>query len=695
MSKKQLFSRHSLSIPALVAILIIVASQFIPPFAGVVPSTFSSSTAVAQTTTMPMVAAGGDHTVGLKSDGTVVAVGSNFGGQCNVSSWTGITQVSARGPQTVGLKSDGTVVALGYNQWGECNVSSWTGITQVAAGNLNTVGLKADGTVVAVGSSYFGQCDVSSWTGITQVAAGGYHTVGLKSDGTVVAAGRDEYGQCNVSSWTGITQVAADPYHTVGLKSDGTVVAVGYNEYGCDVSSWTGITQVAVGIVYTVGLKSDGTVVTVGADPYGACNVSSWTGITQVAAGGKDTVGLKSDGTVVAVGNNATGQCNVSDWNLGTTPLPALAYLVPNSGEQGQTLTGVLVNGTNLSGATALTFSGTGVTASNLSVNGAGTQITADIIVTDSAEAGARDVTVTTPLGTSAALVGGFTVTGIRIVHPQGGDTWIIGETQSIQWTYYGVTGNINIYLSRDAGTTWEPIASGTPNDKNEDWVVVPPKTTLARIKITSVSDPNIVDTTSANFMILSDNSKPTLYNFKIEGDNLKELNGFERLKKEQKAYDNADPSYQKLLYTGYGDKLHVLDSGDLKGLDNYTQLGHYNSSPGECVSAVLALSYTEPALSDTDPNAKIAIVTNWVKGNNVMNGHVKPGTIIATFFAEDGGKYEGHVAIFKRYLPDFSGFELWDQNWHWSRVFGKHDITRDGTETVTNADKYYVVMVE
>ena len=122
----------------------------------------------------PMVAAGGSHTVGLRSDGTVVAVGSNFAGQCNVSSWTDIMQVAAGGYHTVGLKSDGTVVAVGVNDDGQCNVSSWTDIVQVAAYRYHTVGLKSDGAVVAVGVNDDGQCNVSSWTDIMQVAAGGY-----------------------------------------------------------------------------------------------------------------------------------------------------------------------------------------------------------------------------------------------------------------------------------------------------------------------------------------------------------------------------------------------------------------------------------------------------------------------------------------------------------------------------------------
>ena len=74
---------------------------------------------------------------------------------------------SCRWPQvchTVGLKSDGTVVAVGDNYYGQFNVGSWTNIVQVAAGDSHTVGLKSDGTVVAVGDNYCGQLDVGSWT---------------------------------------------------------------------------------------------------------------------------------------------------------------------------------------------------------------------------------------------------------------------------------------------------------------------------------------------------------------------------------------------------------------------------------------------------------------------------------------------------------------------------------------------------
>ena len=260
-----------------------------------------------------MVAACNKYTVGLKSDGTVVAVGDNDDGQCNVSGWTDIVQVAAGAAHTVGLRSDGTVVAVGSNFYGQCDVDGWTGIVQVAAGGDHTVGLRSDGTVVAVGSNFYGQCDVDGWTGIVQVAAGGQHTVGLKSDGKLVSVGNAGGG----GSWTDIVQVAAASGNTVGLKSDGTVVAQGDNSEGqCNVSGWTDIVQVAMDRYHTVGLRSDGSLVSVGDNSYGQCSFGNWTEIVQIAAGSWHTVGLKSDGTVLAAGSNDDGQCDVDDWML-------------------------------------------------------------------------------------------------------------------------------------------------------------------------------------------------------------------------------------------------------------------------------------------------------------------------------------------------------------------------------------------
>ena len=221
---------------------------------------------------------------------------------------------------TVGLKADGTVVAVGWNDKGNyMDTSGWRGIVAVAASDEHTVGLKADGTVVTVEWNYdyegsYSYMDTSGWRGIVAVAAGYRHTVGLKKDGTVVAVGFNDKGQCNVSDWRDMVAVAASGSHTVGLKADGTVVTVGWNYEGrCNVSSWRDIVAVAAS-EHTVGLKADGTVVAVGFNRDFQCNVSGWRDIVAVAAD-QHTVGLKADGRVVAVGFRRGGRCDVDDWS--------------------------------------------------------------------------------------------------------------------------------------------------------------------------------------------------------------------------------------------------------------------------------------------------------------------------------------------------------------------------------------------
>lgn len=112
--------------------------------------------------------------------------------------------ISAGGLSTVGIKADGTVIAVGNNEDGQCGVENWCDIIAVSAGAIHTIGLKADGTIVATGWNEYSQCDVSGWKDIIAISAGSYHTVGLKTDGTVVAAGNNEDGQCDVSDWTDI-----------------------------------------------------------------------------------------------------------------------------------------------------------------------------------------------------------------------------------------------------------------------------------------------------------------------------------------------------------------------------------------------------------------------------------------------------------------------------------------------------------
>ena len=151
------------------------------------------------------ITAGIAHTLGLKTDGTVLISGGEHYGQLDVSSWQNIVAISAKGWHTVGLKSDGTVVAVGHNKDGQCDVSGWRDIIAISAGHKYTVGLKWDGTVIAVGHNEYGRCNVSGWSDIVAISAGFFHTVGLKSNGPVVAIGINMHNQCNVSNWSNIS----------------------------------------------------------------------------------------------------------------------------------------------------------------------------------------------------------------------------------------------------------------------------------------------------------------------------------------------------------------------------------------------------------------------------------------------------------------------------------------------------------
>ena len=274
------------------------------------------------------IAAGENHSVGLRSDGTVYAAGADADFVYEVSNWTDIVSVAAGSHHTVGLRSDGTVVAVGANSSGQCDVGDWVDMVAIAAGPDYTLGLRSDGAVIATrANSKPSPCELHVYANnFIAIAAGVSHSVGLLSDGTLKIAGDIYYSgnQYDAYHWTDIVAIAAGGNHTLGLRVDGMVLAVGDNEDGqCDVQEWRDIAAIAAGAAHTVGLRSDGTVVAVGDNTHGQCNVEDWTDIVAIAAGDNWTLGLRSDGTVVSTklipdesdyGVKDVGQTNVDGW---------------------------------------------------------------------------------------------------------------------------------------------------------------------------------------------------------------------------------------------------------------------------------------------------------------------------------------------------------------------------------------------
>lgn len=197
------------------------------------------------------IAAGYNHNLALKNDGTVVAWGNNNYGQLDVpANLTGVTAIAAGAGHSLALKNDGSIVAWGRNDFGQCTTPvNLTGVTAIAAGVWHTVALQDDGAIAVWGGNYYGQCNVpADLTGVTAIAAGGVHTVVLKSNGTVTA-----WGDISPSSPAGLTDVVAISAgfeHCLALKNDGTVIAWGESD-DTDVlnvpTNLTGVTKLATG----------------------------------------------------------------------------------------------------------------------------------------------------------------------------------------------------------------------------------------------------------------------------------------------------------------------------------------------------------------------------------------------------------------------------------------------------------------
>ena len=242
------------------------------------------------------IAAGYDHSLALKSDGTVVGWGDSIA--TPPMGLSGVMAISAGVAHSLALKSDGTAVGWGADFYGETMPpTGLTGVVAICISYLHSLALKSDGTVVAWGAGMtnnpsdgvdFGQSIVPpGLSNVVAIAAGFYHSLALKSDGTVVAWGDNTYGQTNVPmTVTGVVAIASGYYHSLALRSDGTVVGWGYNGYGETTSPTAGVVAIAAGYLHSLALRSDGTVVGWGYNGYGAVTPpAGMNGMQAIATG--------------------------------------------------------------------------------------------------------------------------------------------------------------------------------------------------------------------------------------------------------------------------------------------------------------------------------------------------------------------------------------------------------------------------
>jgi flagellin-like hook-associated protein FlgL len=130
------------------------------------------------------------YSVAAKNDGSVVGWGGLSSDPVTVlaPAGAGIVAVAAGNWHTIGLRSNGSVVFLHGGSF--VPPEALSGVVAIAAGDVYSMALKNDGSVIAWGDNTYGQVDVpSGLSGVVAIAAGGTYSLALKNDGSLVGWG--------------------------------------------------------------------------------------------------------------------------------------------------------------------------------------------------------------------------------------------------------------------------------------------------------------------------------------------------------------------------------------------------------------------------------------------------------------------------------------------------------------------------
>ena len=287
------------------------------------------------------LSAGLSHTAYVDEHGTLWTWGSNQEGQLGAETQeTGVDRegnqvavsgtslavledvrsVAAGGDFTVALKTDGTLWAWGGNDYGQLGngtvvsaaqpVQVLDQVTAVSAGDYHVAAIRADGTLWTWGDNLYGQLgdgtrdSVSAphqvLTDVRFAVMGDYHAATISTDGTLYTWGSNLDGQLGTSGLgdttdeeTGATlqlmpaavsNVTVGAGHTAAILSDGTLWTWGRND-----AMQLGLTEA-------------------GAQVWEPGQVVELVPAQAVSAGTDQTVCLLTDGEVQAWGSPAMGQ---------------------------------------------------------------------------------------------------------------------------------------------------------------------------------------------------------------------------------------------------------------------------------------------------------------------------------------------------------------------------------------------------
>jgi hypothetical protein len=319
------------------------------------------STTFAGGTNWSQISAGNNHSLALKTDGTLWTWGNNANGQL--------------GDNTITNKLTPITTFAGGTNW-----------KQVSCGRGHSSAIKTDGTLWIWGNNSQAQLGineggtttnrttpVTTFAGGTnwkQVSCGTFYTGAIKTDGTLWTWGRNDIGQLGINSTlnastpvttfaggTNWNEVSCGYAFASAIKTDGTLWIWGSNlraHLGINdtidrltpVTTFAGGTnwkQVSCGAEFPAAIKTDGTlwiwgynsVGQLGINDSGAAASNRSTPVTTFAGGtnwkrvncsyGSVASAIKTDGTLWVWGNNAVGMLGVNDTTNRLTPVTTSA----------------------------------------------------------------------------------------------------------------------------------------------------------------------------------------------------------------------------------------------------------------------------------------------------------------------------------------------------------------------------------
>lgn len=272
----------------------------------------------------------------LRPAGKLVAWGNNDFGQTNVPAGDDFVAIDAgQANHSLALRSDGSLAGWGSNHgdaglgsadifYGQATVPPGNDFQAIAAGAFHSLALKTDGSLVGWGSNEIlgndpnptGQATVPAGNDFVAIAAGDWHSLALKSDGSLVAWGDNSEGQTNVPAGNDFVAISAGDFHNLALKSDGSLVAWGYNSAGqTNVPAGNDYAAISAGWIHGLALKSDGSMVGWGGNFFGQATPRPGTNFVAIAGGSRHSLALRSNGSLAGWGRNDVGETTVPAGN--------------------------------------------------------------------------------------------------------------------------------------------------------------------------------------------------------------------------------------------------------------------------------------------------------------------------------------------------------------------------------------------